>query len=638
MKRFVAVAAVLVIALFVPTRAGAGPASAPVGDGGAAAQPDHQHGESTGHLPPVTENTDLVGKAQLVDEPGRISDVSALGGYAYLGSYFEPVCETGGVYVVDIRDPANPKKVGFIKSHTDSYVSEGVQAIHVDTAFFDGDLLLYNNESCDKNGIGGVSIVDVTNPLKPKKLVEGFGDFTVRGKSQRFANQIHSVLAWDTGANAYAVLVDDEEAGTKDVDILDITNPSRPRLIAETGLADWPQANKPGNALGDRNFFHDVEVRKFGNDWIMSASYWDIGYVKLNVTDPAKPVFVDDSDFTHPDPEFPQWEVPEGNGHQSNWNRSGQYLVATDEDFAPYRTFPLEITSGPNSGTTYETVAVGGSAPVTILPDKKLNGPTVYGGYGCPGTSDPVPLRSDYDLNLASGEEAILVLQRGPTNDPNNPEEACFPGEKAHEAVEAGWDAVLLVARHLGEPEPLPPFCGSGAFVDEVVAPCTTHEAFHLMFNTTPDYTVPYPLEGTPEYTEPALGAEGERVLVDAAFDGWGYVHLFDAATLNELDTYAVDETKEEQNSFGKGDLSVHEVDPDPFRDDVMYISYYAAGFRAVQIVNGELVEVAAFIDQGGNNFWGVHPMADTRAGHSGDALVLLSDRDYGLYIVQYTG
>jgi hypothetical protein len=239
MKRFVAATAVLVVALFLPLGAGAAaPGGAPTGDGGAAAQPSHQHGESTGHLPPVQENTDLIGKVELVDEPGRISDVSALNGYAYLGRYIEPTCSTGGIYVVDIRDPENPKRVGFIKSHADSYVAEGVQAIHIDTAYFDGDLLVYSNESCDKNGIGGVTLVDVTNPLKPKKLVEGFGDFTVRGRSQTHANQIHSALAWDTGNNAYAVLVDDEEPATKDVDILDITNPSRPRLIAETGLPD----------------------------------------------------------------------------------------------------------------------------------------------------------------------------------------------------------------------------------------------------------------------------------------------------------------------------------------------------------------------------------------------------------------
>jgi hypothetical protein len=63
-----------------------------------------------------------------------------------------------------------------------------------------------------------------------------------------------------------------------------------------------------------------------------------------------------------------------------------------------------------------------------------------------------------------------------------------------------------------------------------------------------------------------------------------------------------------------------------------MHVSYYAGGYRALQIAEGNggarLEEVGAFIDEGGNNFWGVHPMADTRAGHEGQTLVLLSDRD----------
>jgi hypothetical protein len=52
--------------------------------------------------------------------------------------------------------------------------------------------------------------------------------------------------------------------------------------------------------------------------------------------------------------------------------------------------------------------------------------------------------------SLSPGEEQIIVLQRGPTDDPNNTEAACFPGEKADNATDQGWDAVILTGRHLG--------------------------------------------------------------------------------------------------------------------------------------------------------------------------------------------
>lgn len=589
-----------------------------------------QHDVATGHLPATNVNTELIGKLELTNEVGRVADVDHLKGYAYLGAYDEPVCSTGGVWIVDVRDPANPKKVGFVKSHTDSYVSEGVQALSISTPKFTGDLLLYNNESCDKNGVGGVTIVDVTDPTKPKKLVEGFGDFTVKGKSQRQANEIHSAQAWDAGDNAYAVLVDDEEA--KDVDIIDITNPSRPKLISETGIGDWPGATVEG--YGGEAFLHDTDVRQFGTQWILIASYWDAGYVKLDVTNPAAPVFLGDTDYAPSDPEFPGVSPPEGNGHQTDWNASGQYFVGTDEDFSPYRTRPFRITEGPHAGE-YESVSVGGGGSVAQLPDHKLNGPVVYGGYGCPD-SDPIPLASSISWPaMAEGEEKIVVLQRGPVNDPSASEEACFPGEKAAEGIEAGYDAVVLVQRHLGTEAKDEAYCGSGGYPSgvSIVTVCTTHEAFHRMFDSTPQYQLPYTGTG-----EPAVGAVGRRIEVDAFFDGWGYVHLFDANTLQDYDTYAVEESKDPAYAFGYGDLSVHEVEHDPNDDSLMYLSYYSAGFRAVDIVDNQLVEVASFIDTGGNNFWGLATTNDTRAGHAGETMVLLSDRDYGLYIVSYTG
>jgi hypothetical protein len=64
------------------------------------------------------------------------------------------------------------------------------------------------------------------------------------------------------------------------------------------------------------------------------------------------------------------------------------------------------------------------------------------------------------------------------------------------------------------------------------------------------------------------------------------------------------------------------EVDPDLCSDDLMHSAYYAGGYRALKIVEGDggarLEEVAAFIGEGGNSSWAVHPMADTRPGHEG--------------------
>ncbi len=77
----------------------------------------------------------------------------------------------------------------------------------------------------------------------------------------------------------------------------------------------------------------------------------------------------------------------------------------------------------------------------------------------------------------------------------------------------------------------------------------------------------------------------------------------------------------------------MHEVATSQTRADLAYFSYYAGGFRVTKIVNDRLVEVGHFIDQGGNNFWGVQVFQQ-----GGQEYVAASDRDLGLYIFRYTG
>ena len=64
------------------------------------------------------------------------------------------------------------------------------------------------------------------------------------------------------------------------------------------------------------------------------------------------------------------------------------------------------------------------------------------------------------------------------------------------------------------------------------------------------------------------------------------------------------------------------------------YFSWYSGGFRVAEFNEFGIEEVGAFIDQGGNDFWGVALAEDP----NGDRIVLASDRDFGLYIFQYAG
>jgi hypothetical protein len=150
----------------------------------------------------------------------------------------------------------------------------------------------------------------------------------------------------------------------------------------------------------------------------------------------------------------------------------------------------------------------------------------------------------------------------------------------------------------------------------------------------------------------PAVGTAGETLTLSSQFDAWGYVHLIDAETLEDLDQFAIPEALDPAFAEGFGDLSVHEVAVDPQDASLAYLSYYAGGLIAVQIQcpagtpydpdnppadtsTCELVEVGSYLDPAGNNFWGVETFVDENpdSPYFGRTVILASDRDSGLWI-----
>jgi hypothetical protein len=130
-------------------------------------------------------------------------------------------------------------------------------------------------------------------------------------------------------------------------------------------------------------------------------------------------------------------------------------------------------------------------------------------------------------------------------------------------------------------------------------------------------------------------GARGDVVRFESVFDGWGYIRLFRNADgkLTELDTYAIPEAMNARYVSDFGILSVHEAATSHQRADLVYSSYYSGGLRVLKIADDRLQEVGAFIDQGGNAFWGVEVFE-----RDGQEYVAASDMDRGLYVFRYAG
>jgi hypothetical protein len=572
---------------------------------------DAQHGGDEGHLDPVSSNVEVVSKLELRNvEPGKIADVGVLNGYAYLAAWGGETCTKNGVYVVDINNPAAPKQVAFVPSKEGSAPGEGVQAVSISTKYFTGDILLTNNEKCkDKAGFGGMNIYNISKPSRPTPLAVGIGDKTVAGQGKKDANDIHSVFAWDAGDKAYAVIVDNEEG--EDVDIFDISNPKKPVLVREYDLdRDFPEILQSAPSSLTSVFSHDMIVKEIDGKQIMLMSYWDGGYVQLDVTDPANAVYIGDTDFADLDPEAAESGLtvaPEGNAHQAEFTSDNRFVLAADEDFGPYA---LTATTADGAAIT----ASSGDGTTQLAEGETLGGQTVFVGRAC--NIDPA-------VPAGSVGDQIAVVERG----------SCTFTEKVANVIAAGgYEAVLIFNREGSDG--CNASLGMSVEGDIPTFGVAPREQGLALFDAVYDDAACLAGDGSAQVSIPS-GTTGASVTFESTFDGWGYVHLYkrEGGKMSELDTYAIPEAHDPDSATGSGDLSVHEVAVSLLRPELAYISYYAGGLRVVEIEDEEIVETGSFIDEGGNNFWGVQTFVS-----GGVEYVAASDRDFGLYIFKYTG
>ncbi len=584
-----------------------------------------QHDGTEGHLPPVTHHVRVVGKAEVANpsgagNTGRVADVFHYGDYAYLTAFREPTCEAGGVHVMDIHDLENPFEVtdAFIPTSAGSYAGEGIQVIKIKNRNFRGDVLIHQNETCDDTLIpgagqaGGISLWDVSDPTAPVALALHAGDYTdPDGAIEELANQTHSMFAWTNqfDRKTYVALIDDEEL--TDVDIMDISDPRNPILVNDTlDLVELFGVDQESPSSLTSVFSHDMMVQKIGHRYVMNVNYWDGGYVLLDVTNPAPGgvTLIAESDYAELDEERlarGQEISPEGNAHQSEISPDAKFLIGTDEDFGPLRVVAT-IDSGPYAGT--EFTATSGASTPPIDADTTLTGAPTFVGRAC-GVTPPVDV-------VAPGT-GIALVERG----------VCSFQEKFNTIKAAGYTSGIVF-------NSVRPDCaGQVTMLVEGDLPFVfVDRATGLrLLGVSPDpdpCVVPAPAVGTPTAS----------LTIQAIFDGWGYVRLFKTdipkrggtGSITQIDTYSIPEAQDPAYASGFGDLSVHEVAIDP-REDLAYFSYYAGGFRVVEYGRDGLEEVGAFIDEGGNNFWGVDILRKR-----GKTYVLASDRDFGLYIFQY--
>ena len=226
-----------------------------------------------------------------VDPKGGYSaDVVGERHYAYLSSrrgLTGEDCPAQGVRVYDLANPRRPRHIatfadGASTPELAGSWTEKTIVRRVRTAGFDGVLAVTSVQACG-NGFGGFVLYDVTNPAKPRRLA------LVRTEP-RGSHEIWLAAArghaWVYTAEAVA-----EFALEPDQFGFHIYEVTRPRTPVEVGgwsaCRDLHQCSQAGTR---RFLVHSVITNATATRAFLS--YWDLGTVILDISDPSRPRYL----------------------------------------------------------------------------------------------------------------------------------------------------------------------------------------------------------------------------------------------------------------------------------------------------------------------------------------------------------
>jgi len=225
---------------------------------------------------------------------------------AYLGTTL------GGdrIYAIDISDPAKPVITDSIMANSRSMNDLMTTA--------DGKWMVFTREGANDRR-NGIVIASTSDPAHPKPVAE-FTEGVTAG--------VHSAFVYTQPKHGTHVYL--TNSGTGSLNIVDINDPLKPRLVSE-----WrPKEITAGRAL------HDIDVK----DGIAYVSYWSDGLVILDVGNgmkggtPAAPKLISNYRY-NAEKLYPGATADYGPGFISGTHtawRHKNYVFIADEVFPPY--------------------------------------------------------------------------------------------------------------------------------------------------------------------------------------------------------------------------------------------------------------------------------------------------------------
>ena len=282
----------------------------------------------------------------------------------------------------------------------------------------------------------------------------------------------------------------------------------------------------------------------------------------MDVSDPANPTLVTDTTFADEDPLLPGSDLtPEGNAHQGEFSHDSQFLLAADEDFGAFRNV-VRATSGADRGRAASGVEPGDGVATDLRAARRdgQRSVDVRRRRLRPGhRSRHAPADDGDELT-----EDIALVERGGDAAGRQRPRAASPTSSTTRRRPAGT-AIIVFNQVRPDDGQVNMLTGDGGIPGVHMRRVDAIGRRGRRWRT--------------DRADAGSGTAGPDIEVGQEFDGWGYAHLFDAKTGEELDAYAISEARDPRFADGFGDLSIHEFATDP-KTSLAYAAYYAGGMR----------------------------------------------------------
>ncbi len=279
---------------------------------------------------------------------GFNADVWVYKGYAYAGHWgfgdwaagskdrFCPEGSKTSVLILDAHDPANPQVVGRLQNPPNTSIEDVV----VYTAQYGRskgrDIAVAGIQNCADSRYGanadhGLMLWDVTQPAAPVQIgylntgccTRGVHEFEVTNRADLKRTFAYATVPTSRYPDANTPSGYRDQNGDGDFRLIDLTNPANPVQVSDWGIQDIGGPFYSGQGCdADPNYGHGAEPSDDGK--LVFVSYWDSGFIALDLTNPAQPIFKGRTVYP---------ANADGDAHSASYDDARKLLFSADEDF-----------------------------------------------------------------------------------------------------------------------------------------------------------------------------------------------------------------------------------------------------------------------------------------------------------------